>query len=109
MGTELILQQGVASGYAWPIVDAAGQPADLTGWSAASQVRDQERPTGTLLHEFTAAIVDSTVTITWTAAESLAWTFSFGFWDVLLIDPEGVPRQIVAQGTVSVDRAVTSV
>lgn len=109
MGAAVVLQQGVASGYAWPIVDATGQPADLTGWSAASQVRDQERHTGTLLHEFTAEVVDSTVTITWTAAESLAWTFSFGHFDVLLIDPDGVPRQIVAQGTVSVDRAVTSV
>lgn len=107
MTTSLVLQQGIASGYAWQIVDGDGQPADLTGWTVASQVRRSEDPGSALLHEFTASIVGSSVTIQWTAAESLLWTFTSGSYDVVLIDPDGVPRQVIAQGLVSVDRVVT--
>ena len=45
----LILQQGISSGYAWPIVDADNQPADLTGWGARCPIRPHEAPTSPLL------------------------------------------------------------
>lgn len=106
----LTLTQGIDSGYAWPITDADGQPADLTGWTAIAQVRERESPTSPLLHEFTAAVdvAASRVTVSWTAEESLAWTaWSVGFFDVVLVDPDGRPVQVLAQGDVKVDRVVS--
>lgn len=104
---NLVLQQGITTGYAWPIVDAAGQPADLTGWTAACQVREREAPTATLLATLTATIEASTVIVRWTAEESLAWTWRLGWSDVLLIDPDGTPRVVVWQGSALVDKVVT--
>jgi len=104
---DLIAQQGIATGYSWPIVDADGQPADLTGWTAACQVRQQESPTSTLLAALAATLDGSSVVVSWTAAESLTWTWTDGWSDVLLIDPDGVPRLVVWQGRMVVDRVVT--
>lgn len=40
----MITLTGIDSGYAWPITDADGQPADLTGWTVLAQVREKESP-----------------------------------------------------------------
>ena len=105
----LTLRQGVDAGYFWPIVDAAGQPFDLTGWSVIAQVRTAEGPTATLLHEFTTGVLSDPprVTVSWTAEESLAWAWKSGFFDVVLVSPEGRPVQVVSQGAVTVDRVVS--
>lgn len=105
----LTLQQGIDSGYAWPITDADGQPADLTGWTVLAQVREKESPSSALLHEFTTAVdvAASRVTLIWTAEESLAWTWWQGHFDVILVDPDARPVQVLVQGTAVVDRAVS--
>lgn len=105
---DLILQQGISSGYAWPIVTGAGAPADLTGYTARAQVRERESVTSTLLHTFAASVVGSSVVIRWTDAESLLWAWTSGFYDVLLINPSGVSTQIVSEGSVIVNRVVTA-
>lgn len=104
----LTLQQGIDSGYSWPIVDDAGDPATLTGYSAKCQVRKQDRPTADLLAELTATIDGSNVVVTWTAEESLLWTWDQGQYDVILINGSDRPMQVVAQGTAVVDRVVTN-
>lgn len=105
----LTLRQGVDAGYFWPIVDAAGAPLDLTGWSAIAQVREAEAPTAPLLHEFTTGVLADPprVTISWTAEESLAWAWRSGYFDVVLVSPDGRPVQVVAQGVALVDRVVS--
>lgn len=105
----LTLTQGIDSGYAWPITDTDGQPADLTGWTVLAQVREKESPTSPLLHEFTAAVdvAASRVTVSWTAEESLAWTWWTGCFDVILVDAGGRPVQILVQGQALVDRVVS--
>ena len=85
----LILRQGVASGFVWPITDAAGAPADLTGYTARCQVRVREDPDAMLLAELTASVVGSTVVVQWTADESLLWDWPSGYSDVLLVDADG--------------------
>ena len=103
----LTLAQGIDSGYAWPIVGADNQPADLTGWAAACQIRQHEAPTSPLLTTLAAAVVGSAVVVSWTAEQSLAWEWNFGAMDVLLTNPDGRPVQIVWQGQVHVDQVVT--
>ena len=69
---KLVLRQGIDAGYFWPIVDAAGAPFDLTGWSVIAQVRAAEAPDAPLLHEFTTGVLADpapAVTISWTAEE----------------------------------------
>ena len=104
----LILQQGIDSGFAWEIVDGTG-PADLTGYTAKGQVRKQESVTSPLLADLTCAVVGSSVAVQWTAEQSLAWNFTSGCGDVILINPAGRPVQVIWQGTVSVDPVVTDV
>jgi len=103
----LILRQGVDGGFVWPIADAAGAPADLTGCTARCQVRVREDPAATLLAELTASVVGSTVVVQWTAEESLLWDWTSGYSDVLLIAPDGTPRQYIWQGILRLDKAVT--
>jgi len=105
--STLTLRQGVASGLVWPITDAAGAPADLTGYTARCQVRVREDPDAELLAELTASVVGSTVVVQWTAEESLLWDWTSGYSDVLLIAPDGTPRQYIWQGILRLDKAVT--
>lgn len=102
----LILSQGIDAGYAWPILDG-DQPADLTGWTVLAQVRTRAEPAAPLLWEFTTAVSAGQVAITWTAEESLAWTWTCGFGDVVLVNPSGRPVQIVWAGSLLVDRVVS--
>lgn len=104
---DLTIQQGITTGYSWPIVDADGQPADITGWTAQCQVRQFEAHTSSLLASLTATVEESTVVVRWTAEESLAWDWDKGWSDVLLIDPDGEPRLIVWQGRLVLDKVVT--
>lgn len=109
MTSPLLLTQGIDTGYAWPIVDEDGQPADLTGWTVKAQVRERESAEAPLLFDFTTAIINHAAVISWTAAESLAWRWGRGYYDVLLVDPQGVPAQVIAQGQVTVDPVVTRI
>lgn len=103
----LALPQGIDSGYAWPIIDAEGAPAALIGYTAICQVRRSKAPDGELLAEMTAAVVGSAAAVSWTAEESLAWTWARGWADVVLIDGGGRPVQVVWQGQVLVDAVVS--
>lgn len=105
----LKLTQGVDAGYFWPIVDAAGQPFDLTGWSVIAQVRAAKAPDAPLLHTFTTGVLAGPprVTLSWTAEESLAWAWGSGYFDVILVSPEGRPVRVVSQGVALIDKVVS--
>lgn len=107
MNNTLTLTQGVRSGFAWPIVDTAGAPATLTGYTARAQVREQEHADSTLLATLTAEISGSSVVVSWGDVESRAWSFANGFMDVILRDETGEGRVIVWQGQVHVDQVIT--
>ena len=105
----LVLYQGITVGYRYPLVDANGLPADATGWSAKCQIREAEDPSADLLFEpLTYIDNEGGVVIEYTAAQSLGWLWDKGFYDIILIDPQGVPRQILDSGKVRVDRVVTN-
>jgi len=107
MSETLTLTQGIDSGFAWPVVDEDGEPAVLTGYTAACQVRKAEHPTAPLLTTLTATVTGSDVAIQWTAEESLLWDWASGVADVVLSNAAGRPVQIVWAGQVRVDRVVT--
>lgn len=109
---NLTCKQGITTGFYWPIVDAAtGQPpVSISNLAAKAQVRDDESPTGNLLFEFTANVVQQgqnvCVVIQWTAEQSMGWGWTDGYGDVLLYR-DGEPVCIVWQGAVQVDLVVT--
>ena len=106
---KLTLTQGISSGYFWPVVDSNGDTADLTGWTAACQVRSKEDHASTLLTTLNVTNGDGGFAIQWTAEESLLWDFKSGYFDVVLIDPDGEPKQILVEGMVVVNKVVTNV
>lgn len=106
---KLILTQGISTGYYWPVVNDSGDTVDLTGWSAKCQVRANDNHLSELLAELDCVVANGGVSVVWTAEQSLLWDFDNGFFDIILIDPDDVARQILAEGVVVVNRVVTSV
>ena len=106
---KLTLTQGITTGYFWPIVDGSGSAVNLTGWTAKCQIRSDDDHNATLLAELDCTVGEGGVSVSWSVEDSLDWTFKNGFFDVILIDPDGVARQIVVEGMVVVNRVVTSV
>ena len=105
----LVFYQGITVGYRFPLTQPNGLPAETEGWSAKCQIRSAEDYHSKLLFEPTCFIdEESGIVVQYTAAESLEWKFKEGFYDIVLIDPEGVPRQIVDQGKIRVDKVVTN-
>jgi hypothetical protein len=92
----------------WPIHDAAGNPVDLTGYTARAQVR--ATPVALeILHEWStdntrAAILGSTVALYVDDSESWSWTA--GVYDLHLIDESG-RHEVIAWGRVTVLPGVT--
>lgn len=105
--TDLCPQRGVAGGVTWPIQDGDGDPVDLTGWTVKAQVRTDRRVSAALLLEMSVSIVGSSVVWLYGADESAGWPWESGFYDVILTDPDGVPRQVVDRGRVLCQPVVT--
>lgn len=96
--------------------DGDGGPVDVSGWSAAMQVRS--RPGGTLLALLSTgddAEADGTITLGATAGTirllveadvTAAWSWDRGVYDLLLEDPDGKATRLL-EGAASLSPAVT--
>lgn len=66
-------------------------PRDITGWTAAAQVRTA--PRGRLLATLTVAVEQFAVRVSATGAQTTAWMHTWpgmrGYWDIVLTDPDG--------------------
>lgn len=107
---SLVIQQGTTQGFLWPIVDASGNPVDVTGWTVRSQVRAIPSAE-VVLHEWSNANANVTldpsgVTLHVAPEDSFAWTWLRGVYNILLTDLDDNVYEI-AQGSVSVDPSIT--
>ena len=106
MSSDIVLQQGINTGLGWILEP----PFDLTNLTFLCQVRAYEDPNAPLLAEFPVTVqvinTDTVVCATWTATESLQWCWNEGYMDIVVID-NGVPRQILDQAHVIVDKVVS--
>ena len=110
INATLVIPQGTTWEKRWHITDPeTGVSRDLSEWSARGQIR-ADHSASVVLYEWTGdAItcdVDGDVTITVTPAESSAWAWRDGVYDVELVDPTGRVVRI-AQGAVRVSPEVT--
>ncbi len=108
--TRLLIEQGTTWAISWPILDAAGEPMDLTGWTVRAQIRESVTA-AEVLHEFTTAkgnatVEQSYVTLSVAPSESSAWPWRNAVYDVELTDPTGRVARI-AEGAVTVSPEVT--
>lgn len=110
--SSLEIRQGMTDRYRWPISDpATGTPLDISGWSARGQVRKWPGA-DTVLHEWSTTAgnltlgVDGYLTITVSPAESSAWDWSEGRYDIELTKPDGDVIRVAA-GPVMVSPEIT--
>lgn len=74
---------------------ADGQPVDLTGATAAAEIRSA--PKSLPLYAFTCTIVDNVITIAMTAAETSALP-AHAYWDLQVTYASGEVQTFVAGG-----------
>lgn len=85
---------------------------DLTGWSAKLQIRAQAGDTTVLAELSTAnglivlAGTAGTITINWAAANTAAYAFDRGVYDLMMTDDAGSISYFIA-GKISVSASVT--
>jgi hypothetical protein len=112
---NLSIDAGATYQISFPVRDAAGTPADVTGLTARAQIR-RSPGDAVLLYDFATppnGIVvstdDRTVTLTVPAATSSAWDFTLGVYSVELADPAANPETVwrLAEGRVSVSPETT--
>lgn len=106
----LIIRQGATFQRRWRITDpATGTPRDLTAWSARGHIRAHMSDVDTLFEWIGSGIscdADGYVTITVPPSTSTAWVWTYGVYDIELVDPGGRVARI-AQGAVRVSPEVT--
>lgn len=86
-------------------------PYNLTGWTAKCQIRAVPSLTGQVYAANVPITIDGptgTITLSISDDMSLPWKWEFGFYDVVLIKPDGTPERF-AEGKVILSKATTSV
>lgn len=104
---DLKVEQGATFVVEIECQDEAGNPIDLTGYSAAAQIR-RTHSSASPSAEFTPTIIPTLgrVSLALTASQTSGVTHSTGVWDCELTSPEGVVTRL-AEGKVSVSPEVT--
>lgn len=106
---DILWPQGVDFGVVWPMYDG-DNPADLFGYSGLCHVRASEDRNSLLYVALPVSIVDGyKVMVQIDRETSVLWAWDFGYYDVILIAPDGSSRPPIAQGTIIVDPIVTAV
>lgn len=116
---DLTIEQGSDwPGLAFPIFDAEGVPYDLTGCTARGQIRRVRDSTPALFSWDTSpaagegliTLANSLLTIRVLGAESSAWDWNTGRYDIFLTNPAAPVGQRtfrIADGAVYLDLEVT--
>lgn len=102
---DLIVDQGADYERTIPVLDQAGQPVTLAGWTAAGQVRDSYAA-ATVLHTLALTLSGSSVVLRIPAATSTAWPWRFGRYDLELTAPDGAVTRFL-EGAVVVRAQIT--
>jgi len=105
---DLTVEQGATWAHGFGVTINSIAIADT--WTVRSQVRASPRST-TVLHEWStaignAAVADGAVTLSLDPAESSAWEWRAGSYDIEVTSPDGDVYR-VASGTIRVNAEVT--
>lgn len=101
------MEQGVTWSTSWRVKLDGVELDPSDGWQARSQVRAKITDTA-VLHQFTASILDSVVQLSVLPAQSSAWTWKRGVYDVEIFDSANPPRVVrIVEGAIAVSPEVT--
>lgn len=107
INATLIIQQGTTWRRRWRVTDPdTGTPRDLSEWTARGQIRVDHMDPDVLFEWDVECDADGYATVTVNPADSSAWGWRDGVYDVELVDPAGRVVRI-AQGAVRVSAEVT--
>jgi hypothetical protein len=102
---DLIVDQGADYAVTFPVLDGAGQPVDVTGWSASGQIR-AGYASATVLHTLAPTLGSGGLALRIPAATSAAWAFRLGRYDIELVAPDATVTRLV-EGSVVVRPEIT--
>lgn len=103
--TNLLMEQGATFSVAFPLVDANSAPIDdLTGWTAAAQMRKSWTSSG--YYVLTTELASSQVVVSLTAAQTANVVPARYLYDVRVTDASNNAFR-VAEGVVTVTPAIT--
>lgn len=111
---RLCIEQRASFTLALRLTDDAGQPVNLTGYTARMQIRDHvgaaDPPLASLSTDPGGGITISddgqTLTVTFTGAQTAAFTWEHAVYDLLLTAPDGTADRLL-RGEAEVSQAVT--
>ena len=102
---DLAIEQGSTFRRSIPVLNDAGTPINLDGWTARGQIRITYRdPMPAYQLDLTCS--GTNVELVVPAEDSSGWQWRHGVYDVELIDVDGVPTRLM-QGNVTVSPEVT--
>ncbi|WP_293373639.1 hypothetical protein [Nevskia sp.] len=93
-------KRGTTWDFSGPLLDAVGEPWDLTGWAVASKLRT---PDGELIQAFICSVLDApngVIRVLAAAADTADWPIGRALTDVQLTSLDGA---VVATPTVAVE------
>lgn len=102
---DLIVDQGATYILYIPVFDDNGDPAYVEGWAATGQIRADYNST-TVRHTLALTPIENSIVLTIPAADSTAWTWQLGRYDVELVAPSTTVTRLI-EGWVVVRPNVT--
>ena len=106
MQVDLTIEQGATFSHGWRFT-FDGTPLDNT-WTAAAQIRKRRDHDAPLLYTFTTAVDETgAVVLAVPAADSEAWDWDMGYYDLEVTNGAGNVTLRAVQGMVRVSREVT--
>lgn len=106
------IEQGVTTAKSFVWKDSNGDVIDLTGYTARMQIREAFTSSSTILSatnqngQLVITANQGKVTLTLTATETAALTFTTGVYDLELVSASGTVTRLV-EGTVTLSKEVT--
>lgn len=102
MSTDLIVRIGFPVRHEFPVLDAAGNPRALPGWSAHAilQARVSDAEPAALP---TVRLRPGVAVLEMPGQDSADWVFGVGRYAIVLADPKG-RQELLESGRVLVDR-----
>lgn len=102
----MVVDQGSTYVLEIPVLNAAGSPTSVVGWTPSGQIRGRHFD-DEVLYELDLEVEEAQVNLRIPAADSSAWTFRSARYDIEITSPDGGTTSRILEGLVVVRPEVT--